>query len=118
MMPRRALLLATAMLIGAIALVPCPARAQTATIVVGSVFVYNPSGSHPVPAVGYKVYLYNWNSGWIGPAVTDGYGRFAFYNIRYDTYLLRINARAVNTPVFQEQIRVPGHINPIILRQP
>lgn len=52
------------------------------------------------------------------PGLTAAYGRFAFYNIRYDTYLLRIYSRGANTPVFEEQIRVPGRINPIILRSP
>ena len=55
---------------------------------------------------------------WMEPGLTAAYGRFAFYNIRYDTYLLRIYSRGANTPVFEEQIRVPGRINPIILRSP
>jgi hypothetical protein len=76
-------------------------------VVSGSVYVYQAGGSRPAAAVGHRVYLYNKATGWIGPSVTDNYGRFAFYHVSPNKYLLRIYYRDTKTQPFQAQITVP-----------
>lgn len=117
MMPRYSTVFTLVLMLSTL-LIPSAVEAQTASVAYGSIFVYDPSGSHPTPALGYKVYLFNRSTNWIGPSVTDSYGRFAFYNIPYNIYLLRVYYRNPEDSPFEEQINVPGPINPIVLPHP
>ncbi len=49
----------------------------------GSLYQQNPSGTSPIPANGYRVYLYRHFTGWIGPPITDSSGRYALYLPRF-----------------------------------
>ena len=65
-----------------------PSRAQSLSLS-GSLWIYQPS-ARPLPAVGYKVYLYSKSSGWSRPSYTDNSGRYAHYGVKPDKYLLQI----------------------------
>jgi hypothetical protein len=48
--------------------------------------------AHGAPAIGYDVYISdNGGQTWLGPAVTDNRGRFAFYGISGERYLLSVS---------------------------
>jgi hypothetical protein len=67
----------------------CRADSQSSTVSFPGVVYRNSAGvSKPVP--GCQTFLYNPSSGWIGPSITDAYGRFAFYNVPRGEYVLRI----------------------------
>ncbi len=97
-----------------LAIVPL-ATAQPPSIT-GSVHVYNPSGQRPYPAGGYEVFLW-FGRMWSFPVVTDSYGRFAFYNVRPGSYLLRIYNRN-RVQVWEQNIIVPIQLTPIVLPRP
>jgi len=92
-----------------IALAPGALNAQL-VVVSGAIYVYNPGGTEPAPAVGHRVYLFNRSTGWIGPSVTDNYGRFAFYKVTQSSYLLTIYYRNPGIPPFEKPITVPPEI--------
>jgi hypothetical protein len=71
------------------------------------------------PVLGYRVYVSATDSGagWTGPAFTDEYGRFAFYNLRPGRYLLRI-FDANGQRVWQQLVTVPGALQSIVVVAP
>ena len=77
-------------------------------------FLQNPHGPHPVPAAGYKVYLYSRvGQAWIGPVLTDSQGRYAFFNRPNGDYLLRVIQS--DKQVFEQQVTIPMSLAPIVL---
>ena len=98
---------ALACLILAIALGGRPAKAQVVSFV-GT--VYRSTG-YPLP--GLQVGLFSSGTGWIGPSITDSYGRYAFYNTPPGQYLLRITYGG--QILYNEAINVPGTHTPIVL---
>jgi hypothetical protein len=88
------------------------ARAQTGNLY-GVLYRQNPGGSHPVPLSNYEIHLYAKSTGWIGPSLTDGFGKYAFYNVPPGRYLMRIQFR--NRQVWQQEVQVPGTVSPIVL---
>ncbi len=100
----------------------------------GALYRYEPANpkAAPPPLPGYRVYLYSRQANrWIGPSITDSYGRYAFYDVDSGTYLLRIYptgyrgeadqsqvTQAVQPHIWQQEVRVPGTVKPIVLRNP
>jgi hypothetical protein len=100
----------------------------------GALYRYDSSNSKAAPPAlpGYWVYLYSRQSHrWIGPSITDSYGRYAFYDVVSGTYLLRIypagdrgepaqnqSTQAVQPHIWQQEVKVPGRVRPIVLRHP
>lgn len=97
--------LATLVLLGA-----RPAKAEAVTFF-GS--VYQTNGSQSVPITGAQVLLFN-GSSWIGPSVTDTYGRYAFYNTPPGTYLLRVIIKG--KIVWNETVKAPSANHVVVLR--
>lgn len=88
-----------------------PGHAQSLS---GQLFLQNPHGPHPVPAAGYKVYLYSRvGQAWIGPVLTDSQGRYAFFNRPNGDYLLRVIQS--DKQVFEQQVTIPVSLAPIVL---
>lgn len=79
----------------------------------GSLYRRNPHGTTPIAANGYRVYLYNRSAKWIGPAITDFKGRYAFYNITSGSYLMRVYDDGHK--VWEQEVRIPGRVSPIVL---
>jgi hypothetical protein len=100
----------------------------------GALYRYEPANpkASPPPLPGYRAYLYSRPSNrWIGPSITDSYGRYAFYDVAAGTYLLRIypagyrgeltqnpSKPAVQPYSWQQEVKVPGQVRPIVLRNP
>lgn len=96
----------------------------------GSLYRYNPTlrKTRPPALPGQRVYLYsNRPSRWIGPSITDSYGRFAFYDLSPGVYLLRIypptfrgrptdSSTSGKQYLLQQEVKVPGRVQPIVLR--
>jgi hypothetical protein len=80
-----------------------PSHAQNLSLS-GSLWIHQPN-ARPLPAVGYKVYLYNKQSGWSRPSYTDSAGRYAHYGVRPDKYLLQIRD-GQNKTVWQQDVNV------------
>jgi hypothetical protein len=80
-----------------------PLRAQNLSLS-GSLWIYQPN-ARPLPAVGYKVYLYNKQNGWSRPSYTDSAGRYAHYGVRPDKYLLHIRD-SQNKVMWQQDVVV------------
>ncbi len=83
----------------------------------GTLFIYVPGSSKPVPASGYKVFLYKANMGWSKPSFTDSYGRYALYGVPPGRYLMRVMNYS-NAIVWQQEVAVPSQIQPIVLSRP
>lgn len=86
--------------------------------ITGSLYLYNEAGGNPIPLSGYEVYLYDRQSQkWIGPSLTDAYGRYAFYGIQEGRYLMKIYMSDTNwrQQVWQQEVRGPGEIKAIVL---
>ncbi len=100
----------------------------------GTLYRYEPAipKASPPPLPGYRVYLYSRESNrWIGPSITDSYGRYAFYDISSATYLLRIyptgyrgelnkgqSTQSAPSHIWQQEVKVPGRVKPIVLQRP
>jgi hypothetical protein len=97
----------------------------------GALYLYEPANPKAPPLPGYRAYLYSSQSKrWIGPSITDNYGRYAFYDVTPGTYLLRIyppgyrgkpnqsqSVQSVQPHVWQQEVRVPGKVKPIVLKR-
>jgi hypothetical protein len=87
----------------------------------GSLFLYNPGGQSPTALNGYQVELVDSKTqAKTDSSVTDSYGRFAFQGIGEGEYSLVIYSagRSWKQQVFQQSVRVPGRLNPIVLPAP
>lgn len=104
-----------AMMLGAATTV----RAQSLSLS-GAVYIYQ-ANARPVPAIGYKVYLYNKQSGWSRPSFTDGAGRYAHYGVGPGNYLLLVR-NAQNAEVWRQDVTVtrgaPTQVKWIVLPRP
>lgn len=86
--------------------------------ITGSIYLYNEAGGNPIPLSGYEVYLYDRQSQkWMGPSITDAYGRYAFHGIQEGSYLLRIYMSGTNwrQQVWQQEVQGPGEVKAIVL---
>jgi hypothetical protein len=71
------------------------------------------ANTQPRPWAQLSVYLFSEQRRWIGPSMTDFYGRFAFIGIKPGTYLMRIyNNRSME---WEEEVMAPTVLTPIIL---
>jgi hypothetical protein len=92
-----------------IAIVSAGAYAQAASI---SGVVYH-AGKHATAWPGLKVYVHGVQGKWIGPSITDGYGRFAFVGLAQQHYLLRVyEGKRLK---WQQELNNLGTVPPIIL---
>ena len=83
---------------------------------VGSLYQYIPNAPRPIPAVGYRVYLYRLTGGRRSqPSFTDSLGRYALYNVTSGRYLMRVFNRA-NAVVWQQEVTIPAQLPPIVVR--
>lgn len=101
-----------ALLFGSVA----SAHAQNSPNVWGSLLIFQ-ANARPLPAVGYKVFLYSKQNGWSRPSYTDGSGRYAHYGVRPDKYLLHIR-NYQNKVVWQQDVVVgngPTQVPQIVL---
>ncbi len=93
--------------------------AQTESVsMTGSLYLYNASGNAPIPLAGYEVYLYHSESKkWIGPSISDAYGRYAFQGLQEGRYVMRVYmaGRDWRQQVWQQEVSAPGEIPPIVL---
>jgi len=105
---RRALIVVALVMV----LVPSMARGQSPSVS-GGVYRQAPGFSAPAPIRGLEVYLYSERTRWIGPAMSDTYGRFAFFAVAPGRYLLRVYWD--RRMVWQSEVTVPGRIEPIVL---
>ena len=73
------------------------------------------SGTTSSAVVGALVYVHaaSSNANWIGPAVTDTFGRYAFDAMSSGSYSLRIFINGKR--VWEQVVVVPGQVPPIVL---
>lgn len=86
--------------------------------ITGSLYLYNAAGGNPIPLAGYEVYLYDIQAQkWMGPSITDAYGRYAFYGIQEGRRLIRIYMSDTNwrQRVWQQEVQGPGELKAIVL---
>ena len=102
---------------GAILLTSTLAFAQTVSLS-GTVYQYRPGSDRPAPSPNLRVFLYDPSSGkWIGPVLTDSYGRFAFYDLKGGKRLLKVYRSAdTRSAAWQQEVTVPAQLQPIVLR--
>jgi hypothetical protein len=98
-------------------------HAQTLSLS-GFLYRYSPGTPSPSPVIQYEIYLFGQSGMWIGPAITDINGGYAFYNLPPGKYLMRIyrvqyqsQTQSQRVPVWEQQVQVPGVVNPIVLPQ-
>jgi hypothetical protein len=96
-----------------------PALAETPKRgVTGSLFKLGVSESRPAPVVGASVYLHRADSAsgadWIGPNLTDVFGRFNFPNVDSGKYLLRIYSGTIH--LWEQTLAAPTIVEPIVIR--
>ena len=91
---------------------PLAAHAQNLSLS-GCIYKYNHYGPYPIPIVGYQIFIFSQMTQWIGPAISDGYGRYAFYNVPSGQYLMII--RNGSYQLWQQMVIVPGSLPPIVL---
>ena len=80
----------------------------------GSLYRYRSGGPAPVPASGYRVYLYSPSTGWIGPVVTMIDGRYVFASLPLGRYVMHIN-NAFGLPVWRQDVQMPGVLKALAL---
>jgi hypothetical protein len=86
-------------------------------VLVGSLYKIASTSSQATPVVGASVYLHpsgQSNDVWIGPNLTDGKGRFVFYNTAPGSYVMRIYSGTIR--LWQQLVTVPRNIPPIVIR--
>lgn len=88
------------------------AAAEARADVYGYLYRENPGGQHPTAVQGYEAFLFNPQTKWTGPSVTDSYGRFRL-EVPSGRYLLRIYGYTCR--VWQQEVLSPGRIYEIIL---
>jgi hypothetical protein len=94
-----------------------PAIAQTVSLS-GTVYQYRAGADRPAPSPNLRVFLYDPSSSrWIGPVLTDSYGRFAFYDLRAGKRLLKVYRSAdTKSAAWQQEVTVPAQLQSIVLR--
>jgi hypothetical protein len=84
---------------------------------VGAVYQYRGGNSSTSTALaGALVYVHtaaSTDGDWIGPIVTDAYGRFTFAQLYRGRYVLRVFRGSKS--VWQQEVTVPGKLPPIIV---
>jgi hypothetical protein len=86
----------------------------TAQVVSFSGSLYRTNGAQSMPISNAQVGLFSTGTGWIGPSITDSYGRYAFFNVPPGQYLLRVNFNGVI--IWTEGVYVPGANHIIVVR--
>jgi len=98
------------LLFSLILFVSIPAWTQPLSVS-GSVFR---AGQNATPWPGLRVYIHGAQGNWIGPSITDGYGRYAFSGLTYQKqYLLRVYDGGQLK--WQQELSGPENVPPIIL---
>jgi hypothetical protein len=94
-----------------------PALAQSISLS-GTLYQYRADRDRPAPASSVRVFVREPSAGkWIGPILTDAYGRFAFYNLKAGRYLLKVyRSASTESLVWQQEVAVPGQLQPIVFR--
>ncbi len=86
--------------------------------ITGSVYFAGSKGQEAKAIVGASVFVRPANlttdQAWIGPVLTDPYGRFTIDNIMAGTYLLRVYG-ASRTRLWEQVVAVPVTLRPIIV---
>jgi hypothetical protein len=96
------------------------ARSQAggAPLLAGSIFKIALGDKHSIPVVGADVYLHPAGTtdpdAWLGPNLTDVYGRFTFYNVPQGRYLLRIYSGTLH--LWEQVVELPATLQPIVIR--
>jgi len=91
---------------------------RLAPVLAGSLYKLAYGDRTSVPVAGASVYLYpaasQDQSAWIGPNLTDGYGRFTFQGPGAGKYLMRIYSGS--TRLWEQTVQLPTALDPIIIR--
>ena len=91
---------------------------DAAPVLTGSLFKIAKDEPHSTPVSGAAVYLHpitSKNDGeWIGPNLTDIYGRYSFSNIAGGQYLMRIYSGSIH--LWEQVVAVPSKLAPIVVR--
>lgn len=86
--------------------------------VTGSLFKLGTGEPRPTAVVGASVYLHRADPSkgddWIGPNLTDLYGRFNFPNVESGKYLLRIYSGTIH--LWEQTVEAPTIVEPIVIR--
>lgn len=91
------------------------AQSPSPASVSGSVYRFG-SGTTSTSLVGALVYIRPANSAdgaWVGPAVTDSYGRFVFQGVGTGKYLLRVYVSRKR--VWEQLVDAPSRVSTIVL---
>lgn len=86
--------------------------------IAGSVYFAGSNGQQAKAIVGASVFVRPTNvdseTAWIGPILTDPYGRFTIDNIAAGSYLLRVYG-ASRTRLWEQVVTIPVSLRPIIV---
>jgi hypothetical protein len=86
----------------------------------GSLYKTTNGRADAVAVVGSAVYARalaaSDSDAWLGPVLTDEYGRFAFVGIPAGNYLLRMYSGDRTTLLWQQTVQVPEALAPIVIR--
>jgi hypothetical protein len=88
-----------------------PTRAQVVSF---SGSLYHTNGAQSMPIPNAQVGLFSSGTGWIGPSITDSYGRYAFFSVPPGQYLLRVTLNGAI--IWTEGVYVPGANHVIVVR--
>ena len=95
-----------------------PAIRTAAPVLAGSIYKLAYGDAKSVPVTGASVYLHPSNSqddaDWIGPNLTDAYGRFTFQGPANGQYLMRIYSGTMR--VWEQVVQIPTKLAPIVVR--
>lgn len=103
-------------------LVAQASRAQTVRsappVLAGAIYKLAYGDTKSVPVAGASVYLHpaasHDDAAWIGPNLTDAYGRFTFQGPANGEYLLRIYSGTLR--VWEQVVQIPATLAPIVVR--
>ena len=91
---------------------------RVAPVLAGSVFKLAYGDRISVPVAGASVFLHPADSlddkSWIGPNLTDAYGRFTFQGPATGRYLMRIFSGSMR--LWEQTVQLPTKLDPIVVR--
>jgi hypothetical protein len=91
---------------------------DAAPVLAGSLFKIASDETRSTPVSGAAVYVHPAASrnadDWIGPNLTDVYGRYSFSNIPSGQYLMRIYSGSIH--LWEQVVAVPSKLAPIVVR--
>lgn len=95
-----------------------PTVLNAAPVLAGSIYKIAMNDKTSTPVAGAAIYLHAANSqdeaAWIGPNLTDAYGRFTFQGPGNGEYVMRIYSGSLR--LWEQVVQLPAKLDPIVIR--